>query len=103
MWSHLSGKHDQMITVNHDSTTSSDSSCSLQLSMDSFVGIERKCSSAHTTKVMKLVCKMVAQDLYPVRIVEDGFKWLINYLEPEYWVPSHTHYQCLLSHVSNGE
>ena len=28
MRSHLSGKHDRMITVNHDSTTSSDSSCS---------------------------------------------------------------------------
>ena len=29
MRSHLSGKHDWMITVNHDSTTASDSSCSL--------------------------------------------------------------------------
>ena len=92
MRSHLSGKHDRMITVNHDSTTSSDSSCSSQSSMDSFVGVKRKCSSDRATKVTKLVCEMVARDLRPVSIVEgDGFKRLINYLEPEYRVPSHTH------------
>ena len=94
MRNHLSGKHDRMITVNDDSshsTTSSDS-CSSQSLMDSFIGMKRKCSSDRATKVTKLVCEMVARDLRPVSIVEgDGFKWLINYLEPEYRVPSHTH------------
>ena len=109
MRSHLPSKHDRMITFYHDSshsTTSSDSSCSSQSSMDLFVGMKRKCSSDHATKVMKLVCEMVARDLCPVSIVEgDGFKRLINYVEPEYWVPSHTHitYQCLSSHISSGE
>ena len=62
MRSHLSGKHDRMITVNNDSshsTTSSDS-CSLQSLMDSFIGVKRKCSSDRATKVMELVCEMVA-------------------------------------------
>ena len=88
MRSHLSGKHDRMIQF----TSSSDSSCSSQVLMDSFVGMKRKCSSDRATKVTKLVCEMVARDLRPVSIVEgDGFKQLINYLEPEYRVPSHTH------------
>ena len=68
MWIHLSGKHDHMIIVNHDSTTSSDSSCSSQSLMDSFVGVKRKSSSDSVTE-------MVARDLRPVSIVEgDGFK-----------------------------
>ena len=94
MRSHLSGKHDRMIQF----TSSSGSS---QVLMDSFVGMKRKCSSDRATKVTKLICEMVARDLRPVNIVEgDGFKQLINYLEPEYRVPS---YQCLPSHVSSGE
>ena len=60
--------------------------------MESFVGMKRKCSSDRATKVTKLVCEMVARDLCPVSIVEgDGFKQLINYLDPEYRVPSHMH------------
>ena len=88
MRSHLSGKHDRITDSNHDSSDSSTS----QASMDSFVGVKRKCSSDRTTKVTKLVCEMVARDLRPVSIVEgDGFRQLINYLEPEYRIPSHTH------------
>ena len=60
--------------------------------MDSFVGVKRKCSSNRAAKVTKLVCEMVARDLRPVSIVEgNGFRQLINYLEPDYQVPSHMH------------
>jgi len=60
--------------------------------MDCFVGVKRKCSSKHAAKVTKLVCEMVARDLHPVSIIEgNGFRQLINYLEPDYQVPSHTH------------
>ena len=72
MQSHLSGKHNRMVTVNDDSshsTTSSDS-CSSQSSIDSFIGVKRKCSSDRATKVTKLVCEMVARDLRLVSIVK---------------------------------
>ena len=63
-----------------------------QILMDSFVGVKRKCSFDRAAKVTKLVCEMVARDLRPVSIVEgNGFRQLINYLEPDYQVPSHTH------------
>ena len=40
----------------------------------------------------KLVCEMVARDLRPVSMVEgNGFRQLINFLDPGYQIPSHTH------------
>ena len=40
----------------------------------------------------KLVCEMVARDLHPVSMVKgNGFRQLINFLEPGYQIPSHTH------------
>ena len=59
MWSHLSGKHNWMITVYHYSTIFNNSSCSSQSSIDLFLGVKWKCSSDHATKVTKLVCEMV--------------------------------------------
>ena len=79
MHSHLSAKHDQIVSSDSSSSSASEDP-GLRL-MDSFVGVKRKCSSNRAAKVTKLVCEMIARNLCPVNIVKgSSFGQLINYL-----------------------
>jgi len=50
------------------------------------------CSEGHAKKITSLMVEMLVLDLRPAATVEGvGFKRLINYLEPDYKVPSATH------------
>ena len=49
-------------------------------------------SEGHAKKITNLLVEMITLDLRPAAMVEGtGFKWLINYLEPNYQVPSAVH------------
>ncbi len=42
--------------------------------------------------ISQKIVEIVARDLRPISVVDgEGFKKLINYIEPGYKVPSHTH------------
>ena len=50
------------------------------------------CSAERAKQITRLIAEMVARDLRPINIVEgDGFTRILNVLEPDYQVPSHTH------------
>ncbi len=52
----------------------------------------KDCSTERANKITRLIAEMVVRDLRPINIVEgDGFTRLLNFLEPYYKVPSHTH------------
>ena len=52
----------------------------------------RVCSSQKAAAITERIANFVALDLRPLRVVEGtGFKQLMNYIEPAYVVPSHTH------------
>ena len=52
----------------------------------------KSCLIQHANEITWLITEMVARDLYSISIVEgEGFKNLLNFLEPGYKVPSHTH------------
>ena len=52
----------------------------------------RRCSPARATRITELIAEMVARDLRPLSVVEaDGFRQLLNYIEPNYRVPSRPH------------
>ena len=52
----------------------------------------RRCSPARATRITELIAEMVARDLRPLSVVEgDGFRQLVNYIEPNYRVPSRPH------------
>ena len=52
----------------------------------------RRRSPARATRITELNAKMVARDLRPLSVVEgDGFRQLVNYIEPNYRVPSRPH------------
>ena len=58
----------------------------------SFMSCFRKCSVIHANKITELISEVVVRDLRPLSIVEDqGFKQLLNYIEPNYRVPSRPH------------
>ena len=62
-----------------------------QLVLDSFMK-NKSCLIQHANKITWLIAEMVARDLHSISIVEgEGFKNLLNFLEPGYKVPSHTH------------
>ena len=59
--------------------------------IDTFVR-KTVCSEGHARKITSLMVEMLVLDLRPAATVEgDGFKRLINYLEPNYRVPSAMH------------
>ena len=56
-----------------------------------------RCSEARKRNITSLILDMVAIDLRPLRLVEgEGFKKLMEYLEPGYKVPSAMHMASLL-------
>ena len=62
----------------------------VQPTMASFVTLQRKCNPGRQETITSLITKMVALDMMPVYMVEGkGFRNLMDFLEPEYKVPSH--------------
>ena len=62
-----------------------------QLVLDSFMK-NKSCLIKHANEITRLITEMVARDLHSISIVEgEGFKNLLNFLEPGNKVPSHTH------------
>ena len=50
------------------------------------------CSAQRSGVISEKIVEFVARDLRPLSIVDGkGFKQLLNYIEPGYKVPSHTH------------
>ena len=59
--------------------------------IDTFVN-KTVCSESHAKKITNLMAEMLVLDLRPAATVEGvGFRQLINYLEPNYRVPSAMH------------
>ena len=51
-----------------------------------------KCSEGCSKQIAKLLANLVARDIHPAAIVEgEGFKALLNFVEPGYKVPTSTH------------
>ena len=64
----------------------------------------RKCPPSHATKITTLIAKLVARDLRPLSIVEDdGFRQLLNYVEPNYQVPSRPHVRNVCQKLYHSE
>ena len=63
------------------------------------------CSEYHAKKITNFIVEMVTLDLQPAAMVEGiGFKRLINYLEPNYGVPSAVHItSCLQEHYAKAK
>ena len=62
----------------------------VQPTMASFVTLQRKCNPGRQETITSLITKMVALDMMPVYMAEgNGFRNLMDFLEPEYKVPSH--------------
>jgi len=77
---HLAHKHKKADDA--DATTSS------QTSIRDFT-IRQKCDKGRAEKMTQLIAEMTAEDLLPISFVEgEGFKRLMNYVEPHYTVPS---------------
>ncbi len=103
MLSHLQSKHpsvtndQQQQQVNFPSTGVTGSSQpktnkgqTVQPTMASFVTLQRRCNPGRAESITSLITKMVALDMMPVYVVEGkGFRNLMDFLEPEYKVPSH--------------
>ena len=52
----------------------------------------RKCSPQCAADITDRIAEFVARNLRPLSVVDSaGFKQLVNYLEPGYKVPSHSH------------
>ena len=62
-----------------------------QTLMSTFTDAQR-CSPARATQITELIAELVARDLRPLSVVEgEGFRQLLNYIEPNYRVPSRPH------------
>uniref|UniRef100_A0A1X7SFL6 BED-type domain-containing protein n=1 Tax=Amphimedon queenslandica TaxID=400682 RepID=A0A1X7SFL6_AMPQE len=84
MKNHLSSHHPSCLSA-------SEVTCSSVQSLDNFT-VQKKCPAERSKEITKRIAEMVARDLRPLSLVEgEGFKRLMNYVEPGYTVPSHTH------------
>ena len=93
MKNHLSSHHPSCLLASESSRSSS------VQSLDNFV-IQKKCPAERSKEITKRIAEMVARDLRPLSIVEgEGFKRLMNYVEPGYTVPSHTHITTICRHL----
>ena len=83
--SHLQSKH----TEEYKRCTDHDCSMCKQTTLTTAF---RKCSPQRAADITDRIAEFVASDLRPLSIVDGaGFKQLVNYLEPGYKVPSHSH------------
>ena len=58
--------------------------------MANFVNLQRKCTPGRAETITSLITKIVALDMVPAYIMDEkGFRKLMDFLEPEYKVPSH--------------
>lgn len=49
--------------------------------------------SARATEITRCICVFMAKDMRPFSVVEnEGFRLLVNTLEPRYTIPSHPHF-----------
>ena len=82
--SHLSAKHTEY-TRSFGGPASSKKQTTLPT-------IVCKCSAERAATITRLIAEFVARDLRPLSIMcGDGFRQLLNTIEPRYQVPSHTH------------
>jgi hypothetical protein len=93
MLSHLSAIH------GISSQSSADSSGTVQQKLDRYA-YSTRCSKERASEITKRIARMVALDLRPISIVEGrGFGELLEYIEPGYSVPSHTHISTTCRHM----
>lgn len=79
MLNHLKLKHSHVTTKPVEKT---------QPTIRSYVSV-RKCDASRMEKISNLIAEMVARDCLPISVVEgQGFKALMEYIEPNYTVPS---------------
>ena len=82
---HLSAKHAEEYKRAFGAPSSSTKQATL-------TAMFRKCSTERAATITKLIAEFVARDLRPLSVVAgDGFRQLLNGLEPGYQVPSHSH------------
>ena len=83
--SHLLAKHTEEYTHSFGGPSSSKKQTTLPT-------IVRKCSAERAATITRLIAKFMARNLRPLSIMcGDGFRQLLNTIEPGYQVPSHTH------------
>jgi zinc finger BED domain-containing protein 1 (E3 SUMO-protein ligase ZBED1) len=86
---HLVNQH--ALEYNKTSTTGNK-----QTLMTSFV--RGTCDSARSGKITNLIADLICRDLRPISIVNGGgFRDLLQYLEPGYKIPSHTHMASIIA------
>ena len=74
-----------------------------QRKLDSFVPV-KKCPAERAEEITVRIAEMVARDLRPISIIEGAsLKHLLNYLEPGYRVPSHTHITTVCLRLYNAK
>uniref|UniRef100_A0A671L3S2 BED-type domain-containing protein n=1 Tax=Sinocyclocheilus anshuiensis TaxID=1608454 RepID=A0A671L3S2_9TELE len=65
-----------------------EASQSQQMSVTSFTTTRRRCDPVHAEKITELISEMISRDLLPLSFVEgEGFRKLMDFVEPEYRVP----------------
>ena len=63
--------------------------------------IESRCSGDHAGQITNLIAQFIARDIRPVRIVEgEGFQHLLQFIEPNYCVPSRPYIRCILKQIA---
>ena len=92
--SHHKKKYDEAVAAkekNNPSSTSSQSSIKGYAVKKTSSVVKWKTSSQNYKTATRLIAKWVCRNSRPLSIVEDeGFRELINFLAPEYEVPTHT-------------
>ena len=87
LWSHLEALHPEQYQQIHGGTSERST-----LKQTTLTGMFRTCSPQCASTITNLIVNFVSRDLRPLNTVEgDGFKQLMNFIEPGYKVPSRTH------------
>lgn len=77
------------LQLRHQSIKLKDKVDEHQKSMTDFVTAKRKCDNSRKEQITQLVASMVSGDMLPLSFVEGaGFRRLMEFVEPEYSVPS---------------
>ena len=92
-----------LLTHHPDKYNESSKESGSQCKLDQFVHA-KKCPAKRAEEITRRIAQMVARDLRPINIIEGvGFKHLhvLSYVEPGYYVPSHTHVATVCRHLYN--
>ena len=85
---HLQAKHSLIYAPKNSEKTSEEPCASKQMSLDIFLK-QQYCSEARASAITERIVNMIVIDLKPIRMVKgEGFLKLMDYLEPNYKVPS---------------